>query len=193
LHPPPPPAPEIDSLIVSGFPPLFEEFRGKCLNLLWRGSRDGFTAQEFHLRCDGRANTLTLIEDTNGNIFGGFTPVKWETDKYGHWKGDDSLRSFLFTLRNPHGVPPRKFALKEEKKQYAIYCFSSHCAVFGCAGDYGCDFLVWDNCNKNRNSCTRIGTNWSYRVYANDTAFKYFLTGAEKFTVKEMEVFEIAD
>jgi hypothetical protein len=44
LHPPP--AREIDSLIVSDFPPLFEEFRGKCFNLLWRGSRDGFTAQK---------------------------------------------------------------------------------------------------------------------------------------------------
>jgi hypothetical protein len=43
------------------------------------GSHDGFTAQEFHLRCDGRANTLTLIVDTDENVFGGFTPVKWAT------------------------------------------------------------------------------------------------------------------
>jgi hypothetical protein len=69
-----------DSLIVSGCPPPSEEFRAHRFNLLWRGSRDGFTAQEFHLRCDGRANTLTLIEDTDGNVFGGFTPVKWENN-----------------------------------------------------------------------------------------------------------------
>jgi hypothetical protein len=74
LNPPPPPG--FDSLIASDFPLLFEEFRAKRFNLLWRGSRDGFTAQEFHLRCDGRANTLTLISDTDGNVFGGFTPVK---------------------------------------------------------------------------------------------------------------------
>jgi hypothetical protein len=48
LHPPPPPG--FDSLIVSDFPPLFQEFRAKRFNLLWRGSRDGFTAWEFHLR-----------------------------------------------------------------------------------------------------------------------------------------------
>jgi hypothetical protein len=30
-------------------------------------------------------------------------------------------------------------------------------------------------------------------VYANDTAFEDFFTGAEKFTVKEIEVLEIAD
>jgi archaellum component FlaC len=72
--PPPTPALAFDSLIVPQFPPLFEEFRAKRFNLLWRGSRDGFTAQEFHRRCDGRANTLTLISDTDGNVFGGFTP-----------------------------------------------------------------------------------------------------------------------
>jgi hypothetical protein len=32
-----------------------------------------------------------------------------------------------------------------------------------------------------------------FRVYAHDTAFEDFLTGADKFTVKETEVFEIAD
>jgi hypothetical protein len=64
-----------DSLIVSEFAPLFEELRAKGVNLLWRGSRDGFTAREFHRHCDRRANTLILIADTDGNVFGGFTPV----------------------------------------------------------------------------------------------------------------------
>jgi hypothetical protein len=178
----------LNSLIVKDFPPLFEEFRAKRFNLLWRGSRDGFTAQEFHHRCDGRANTLTLIADTKGNIFGGFTPVKWESD-YWTCKSDDSLQSFLFTLRNPHGVPPRKFALKEEMKEFAIICNSADCAVLGYYGD----ILVSNNCNTNRHSYTRIGTRWSNSAYANDTAFEDFLTGAEKFTVKEIEVFEIAD
>jgi hypothetical protein len=156
--------------------------------MLWRGSRDGFTAQEFHLRCDGRANTLTIIADTKRDIFGAFMPVKWESPASGKHKGDDSLLSFLFTLRNPHGVPPRKFALKEEKKHFANYCDSAYCAVFG-----ETDIYVSNNCNANRGSCTRIGTRWSDYAYANDTAFEYFLTGAATFTVKEIEVFEIAD
>jgi uncharacterized coiled-coil protein SlyX len=56
----------LDSLIVREYPPLFEEFRMKSFNLLWRGSRDGFTADEFHRRCDGHANTLTLILTQTG-------------------------------------------------------------------------------------------------------------------------------
>jgi hypothetical protein len=119
-------------------------------------------------------------------VFGGFTPVEW--DLRGNLKGDRSLRSFLFTLKNPHGVPPRKFALREERKESAIGCYSPCCAVFG-----GFDIVVKDNCNTNRSSFTRIGTQWGNRVYANDTPFEEFFTGAHNFTVKDIEVFEISE
>jgi hypothetical protein len=75
-HPPLPPPPKLDSLIISDFPEIFAEFRGKHFGILWRGSRDGFAANQFHRRCDGHANALTVILDTKGNIFGGFTPVE---------------------------------------------------------------------------------------------------------------------
>jgi hypothetical protein len=154
----------------------------KRWTVLWRGSRDGFTAKEFHRRCDGHANTLTLILDTDGNVFGGFTPVKWQTR--GGSKGDDSLRSFLFTLKNPHGVPPRKFALKADKKQYAIDCRSTEGPDFGSN-----DMVVLDNCNMR--SCSYTHGDGCDRRYERDTAFKYVFTGAQYFTVKEIEVFEI--
>jgi hypothetical protein len=123
-----------------------------------------------------------LTTDTDGNVFGGFTPVEWESPS--EWKGDDSLRNFLFTLRNPRGVAPRKFALRVERKQAAILCYSECCAAFGG------DLRVCDNCSANRDSYTLIGGD---RTYANDTAFEYFFTGAQNFTVKEIEVFTIAD
>jgi hypothetical protein len=106
------------SVIVANFPALFGKFRGKRSTLLWRWSRDGFGACNFHGRCDGRAPTLTLIQDTRGNIFGGFTPVEWES---GDWsKVDPSLKSFLFTLKNPHNFPLRRFALKDAMNHRAI-------------------------------------------------------------------------
>jgi hypothetical protein len=61
---PVPSAPLLDSRIISDFPEIFAEFRK--FSLLWRGSRDGFKAQELHRRCDGHANTLTVILDTKG-------------------------------------------------------------------------------------------------------------------------------
>jgi hypothetical protein len=177
-----PPAP-FASLIVADFPALFAEFTGKGFTLLWRGSRDGFGAGDFHGRCDGHANTLTLIEDTAGNIFGGFTPVEWESGDF-HCKADPSLKSFLFTLKNPHDIPARKFALKAEKKDEAIECWSSWGPRFG-------DIGVSDKCNANTNSFTSRFSG----SYANGTRrpSDSFFTGSLYFTVKEIEVFEITD
>jgi hypothetical protein len=82
----------LDSLIIADFPEIFAELRGKHFEVLWRGSRDGFGAKEFHERCDGHANTLTVILDTKGNIFGGFTPLEWDSKSYD--TADDSLKSY---------------------------------------------------------------------------------------------------
>jgi hypothetical protein len=179
----------MDSLIVREDPPLFEEFQMKTWVLLWRASRDGFTAREFHRRCDGHKNTLMLSEDTDGNVFGGFTPVEWESRTRNFYKGDDSLRSFLFTLRNPHGVPPRKFALKERMKKYAIWCYSGLCAAFGNCSS-GCQLIAYDNSNE-RSNYALIGRRWRDTTYENDTRYEDFFTNEVWFGVKEIEVFEI--
>jgi hypothetical protein len=111
---------ELSSLIVANIPALSEAFCMKCLNLLWRGNRDGFGDAEFHRHCDVHGNTLTLIRDTKGNIFGGFTPVK--RDSSGGHKSDRTQTGFLVTLKNPHNMPPKQFALKSERKetQYVV-------------------------------------------------------------------------
>jgi hypothetical protein len=180
-------------VIFADFPTLFAEFRVNHFLLLWRGSRDGFGARDFHCRCDGRAPTLTLIQDTKGNIFGGFTPVKWVSREWDEkatealgWdnrlKADPSLKSFLFTLKNPHNFPARKFAMKPEWQDWVIECIS------GCGPRFR-DIDVVDNCNANC-SFSSLGDS-----YANDTGLdgKTVVTGSWSFTVKEIEVFEVAD
>jgi uncharacterized coiled-coil protein SlyX len=171
-----------DSRIISDFPEIFAEFRWNQFSLLWRGSSDGFGAKEFHGRCDGHANTLTVILDTEGNIFGGFTPVEWESGEW-HSKADDSQKSFLFTLMNPHNIPARRFVLEAEDKQWAIGCDSGWGPCFGSNGIY-----VSDNCHANTHSVTCLG-----RSYTNDTGLdeKIVFTGSWKFQVKEIELFEI--
>jgi hypothetical protein len=45
-------------------------------SLLYRGSRDGFGAVDFHSKCDGHSNTLTIIKAAESSyIFGGYTTV----------------------------------------------------------------------------------------------------------------------
>jgi hypothetical protein len=66
---------QMDSRIVTDAKRINQRFGHSCFKLLWRGSRDGFQIQQFHDRCDCRPNTVTLILDSDGNIFDGFTPV----------------------------------------------------------------------------------------------------------------------
>jgi hypothetical protein len=170
-----------DSAIVADFPKLFEDFKKKKFILLWRGSRDGFGYPYFHSRCDGHVNTLTVILDTDGNIFGGFTPLEW--DSRSECKPDPSLRSFLFTLKNPHNVPARRFALKAEKKDNAIFCHSERRPHFF-------DILGYYPAGGANTECLAdLG-----RSYTNDTGLdrNTVFTCSYNFQVKEIEVFEIA-
>jgi hypothetical protein len=140
-----------ESEIFCHFPEIFSEFQGKRFSLLWRGSRDGFGSKEFHGRCDGHGNTLTVIFDTKGNIFGGFTPLKWNSrtpvafPDSSNSEVDDNLKSFLFTLKNPHNIPAKRFTLKAEMKYRAIICNYEWAPRF---------YSIWisDNCNANTDS-----------------------------------------
>jgi hypothetical protein len=169
-------------VIIASFPEVLADFRRKRWSLLWRGTRDGFSAFDFHSRCDGYPNTLTLILDAKGNIFGGFTPVKWESDARGKCKGDPSLKSFIFSLKNPHNVPAARFALKPKKKDEAIFCDSE-------TGPNFTDIQVSDECNLDKNSyASNFGS-----CYTNDTGLdgKKFFTASQYFRVSEIEVFAI--
>jgi hypothetical protein len=64
-------------MIISDFPENFDEFCRKWFSILWRSGSNGFGVLNFDRCCDGHVNTLTLIESTNGNIFGGFALVEW--------------------------------------------------------------------------------------------------------------------
>jgi hypothetical protein len=184
----------LGSLIIWELPEIFAEFRGKQFLLLWRGSRDGFGADKFHRRCDRHGNTLTVILDTDGNIFGGFTPLEWTSHSYGGYpyypferypglKVDPSDKTFIFTLKNPYHVPARRFAL------------NSYCESIGCDAETGPEFgyhkvSIADQCNRNTKSYTDLDIN-----DVNDIELdgKMLLTGRHNFQVREIEVFEITD
>jgi hypothetical protein len=143
----------------------------------------GFRQDDFHRRCDRHPNTLTVILDTNGNIFGGFTPLEWESRPWNNGnKADPSLKSFLFTQKNPHSFPARRFALKAENKDKALECVFDRGPHFG-------DICVSDACDATDLSWT---DGFGYG-YINDTGLdgETFLTGSKDFKVKEIEIFEI--
>jgi hypothetical protein len=170
-----------ESLIVKDYPNILSDFANKVWKLLYRGSRDGFGTSKFHGKCDGQSNTLTLIETTKGFVFGGFTPLVWDSTT-NNFKSDSSQKSFLFTLKNAVNIQPRTFKLSNGSN--AIYCQSDYGPTFG--GGY--EIYVADNCNANTSNYTKFGN-----AYMNDTgiAGMAVFTGEQYFTVKEIEVFSI--
>jgi hypothetical protein len=196
LTPPLPPPPSLGSQIILDFPDIFAEFRGKQIWLLWRGSRDGFSASEFHRRCDGKPNTLIVILDTKGNIFGGFTPTEWESriwnGKDGRasnlFKADNTQSSFLFTVKNPNNIPPRKFPLKTDRRDFAIVCDSK-------LGPHFSDIGVSDHCRTNSDSyCFLFGNSYTNDIgMGGNPPESTFLCGGKRFRVSEIEVFMIKD
>jgi hypothetical protein len=172
----------IDSTIIRILPSIFNDFSGKLIQLLYRGSRDGFGSKDFHRKCDGFGHTLTLIESCKGHIFGGYTPCSWDSSTGD--KHDLSGESFLFTIKNPHNIPPRKFGIVSNKR--AIYCAASDGPSFGC----GTDIRVLANCNSHNNNYSSFGCS-----YKNETGIDghTFLDGEYHYTVKELEVFLISD
>ena len=47
------------------------------LELVFKGSRDGFKSGDFHRMCKDKPNTLSVVESEHGSIFGGFTSLAW--------------------------------------------------------------------------------------------------------------------
>ena len=48
------------------------------IKLLYRGSRDGWEAKDFHRLCDNQGPTLTIVKSSVGRISGGFTTIPWK-------------------------------------------------------------------------------------------------------------------
>ena len=49
------------------------------MELLYRGNKDGMTAQNFHNKCDDKGRTICLCLNDKNNIFGGYSSIPWET------------------------------------------------------------------------------------------------------------------
>ena len=72
----------MDSLILErekNLGKVLGEWTGKKWKIQYRGSRDGFSSQNFHSLCDHKGEALFIAEDVNGYIFGGYTKIGWRS------------------------------------------------------------------------------------------------------------------
>ena len=95
--------------------------------ILFKVSRDGCDATEFHRLCDNKGATVTILYNKEGSVFGGYTSQSWDSSE--NYISDDT--AFLFQLRRNSITRQQKFPIKPEKAVHAIYCESSYGPTFG--------------------------------------------------------------
>ena len=134
--------------------------------LLFRKSKDGSNAKDFHKYCDKKGPTLTLIHTNKGKIFGGYTPINWESPNDCVDKTDDL--TFIFSLNSMN-----KFTKYQEGRSI---CLSE---------DYG----PWFGSGSDLGINPDMNTGWSYE---GNYLRKLELTDGEStFIVTEIEVFKV--
>ncbi|CAF4056407.1 unnamed protein product, partial [Rotaria sp. Silwood1] len=144
--------------------------------LIYKASRDGFDANAFHTRCNDKGPTITIVRSNNNFIFGGYTAVSWTSD--GNYKNDTN--AFLFTLVNPHQIPPTKYLIDATKIQQTV----NHTGGYGPTFGGGHDLHVASGSNANNSSYTNFPHSYIDTTGKGNNTF----TGARNFTATDIEV-----
>ena len=154
------------------------------LNLIYRASRDGDYAKDFHFKCDFIGPNLTLIKTKKDYIFGGFTIKTWkhlfkdinnEDPENGTELKDE--QAFGFYLNE------KKIYENGKKNEEIIYCNSNYGPCFK-----NFFFKVFDKCFEKGGICGNIQESNFIGI---EQDFEYN-GGEQNFEVDEIEVFQIA-
>lgn len=157
--------------------------------LLYRASRDGFDAKDFHRTCDGVPYTLTVIKAaSSGNIFGGFTSRYWSSER----RSIKDSHAFIFSLVN------------EEERPFKVCCPDKLNAVGtnpyigpsfgGSNSQYKMDICIRTNSNVSDKNSSDFGSSYKHPDYKfGSNRANSVLAGAKNFKVEEIEVFRLTD
>ena len=177
-----------DSLILNACEllSLVEMTKSNKAILLYRATRDGFGAKDYHSRCDGKTNTITIIKNDLNYVFGGYASAAWDTSNGSKYTNDP--KAFLFSLRRDGKSYNDKFEIKNPL-----------CALYGnadCGLSFGGghDILVCDQSNITTGSYTYFGHSYCVPVgYSYGGNAQSFLAGNyNQWTTTEIEVYQIS-
>ena len=158
--------------------------RDEKWKLLYRASEDGFDTTDFHLKCDGFKNTLTVIKSTKGSIFGGFAEKAWHSNG----ASVTDPKAFIFSMVNK-----KKNLFKvmcSNGGNRAINCYSHLGPSFGSDGQFFRDIVLYGNSNVNNESFSNFGYSYQHPSYPKETfVATSILAGSFNFRTLEIEVF----
>ena len=144
-------------------------------NLLYSNSRDSDDSSTFHYYCDGVYPTVTVILDTSGRRFGGYSTHSWGQSSVGS-NYARAVGSFIFSLSNKV-----KYDLSDPINYQAVYRHNSYGPWFG----GGPDIRIASGCRSNSSStCNRSSYNTgSYNILGG--------SGSTSFQVSYYEVYHV--
>ena len=145
------------------------------LELLYKGTRDGFESTSFHSKCDGKFPTLSVIfaED---NLFGGYTNQPWSSPSPGLFKEDPN--AFTFSLTKMIKCP-----IQSDKKSVAVRHIQNVSVYFGAT-----EITISDKANSNKNSYALCGQTY---VLPQGSDPNKFYTPSHNFRVEDIEVYKV--
>ena len=155
---------------------IYEWSGGKNIELLYRGTRDGMSADTFHNKCNNKGPTITLFKNDKGNIFGGYASISWTS--YGNYRS--APESFIFTLTNIYEIIPTKFP--NSNTNYSIYDDSNGGPNFGYGHDFRIYFDNYDYSSFPNSYQDSLGKGKSIFTGDNNTS---------QLKIKEIEVFKL--
>ena len=160
---------------------IYEWSGYKNMELLFRGTRDGMTAKDFHNKCDNKGPTISLFKNEKGHIFGGYASISWTCEG-----GNKSAPgSFLFTLTNIYDKQPTKFPIKIKGKE--VYHSHEDGPWFG---ENGNDLCAYQNLSKGAFSifpiCFEDTLGKGYSIFTS-------IENNKNFNIQEIEIFKLSN
>ncbi len=143
--------------------------------LLYRGSRDGFTAKDFHGKCDQREATLLVVRDKLGRIFGAYADIAWRSS--GGWRSSKNI--FLLDINVTSGSRCAPFLYGVNKGETADTTMHMHSSGYDLV-DLP-ELKIPSNCCAHNSCSLRLGNS------SNSAPRNKF-----KFAVAEIEVYSVS-
>ena len=165
----------------------------ESLQLLFRGSKDGFKAKTFHEKCDNIHDTVVIVrtDGQTNNTVAGYSHYRW--NQANGYVNDAGKKAFLLQLnRREKYVPQNENSL--------IFCSNGCGPTFGGGNSLfggGYDLRISDDCNSNNNSYSNFPYTYNFegsnKIVNNQQSYTNFsgATNECNFRVVDYEVFRV--
>lgn len=149
--------------------------RNVIFKLIYRATRDGADADSYHKMCDGKANTVSIVQTVKGNKFGGYTETQIENGNMGY----KDPKSFIFSLNK------QKIYENLNKDGTVIRHYKGYGPYF--VGG----FITFDSQFYSNNNNYVYDRASSSNFFSNNEKEYEINNGEQFYAIRELEVFEI--